>query len=126
MADQLKWLKGGCHCGAVRFRARSQEREAVRCNCTICTKKGFLHWIVAKDDFQLLSGSEQLSEYTFNTGVARHLFCSVCGIHSFYVPRSHPDGFDVNVRCLDDGAREHFLISPFDGRNWEAHVDELR
>jgi len=121
----MSWLTGGCHCGAVRFRVRTQDFTAVKCNCSICAMKGFLHLIVAKDDFELIAGEDNLSEYNFNTGVARHLFCSTCGIHSFYVPRSHPNGFDINVSCLDGDAAEQFVISPFDGRNWEAHVDEL-
>ena len=81
--------------------------------------------IVAKEDFELLSGSENLSEYRFNTRVARHLFCKTCGIHSYYVPRSHPDGIDVNVHCLDPDGEHHFAITPFDGQNWEDHVDDL-
>ena len=75
---------------------------------------GFLHLIVPASRFRLLSGAEDLVEYTFNTGVARHLFCRHCGIKSFYVPRSHPDGFSVNGRCLDAGTVEWFRIAPFD------------
>lgn len=96
------------------------------CNCSICEKKGFVHWIVEKDQFELLSGADRLVEYRFNTGTARHLFCGTCGIHAFYVPRSHPDGFDVNVRCLDDDAASRFEISTFDGRNWEDNVGSLK
>ncbi len=121
----MPWLIGGCHCGAIRFRVRTETKTAIECNCSICTMKGFLHLIVAKDDFELTSGEDNLSDYRFNTCTARHLFCKTCGIHSFYVPRSHPDGFDVNVRCLDDEEWQRFEITPFDGRNWEEHVDDL-
>jgi hypothetical protein len=112
---------GGCHCGRVRFETIAPERlEVSDCNCSICTKSGYLHLIVPKTRFRLLSGAEQLSTYQFNTQTARHLFCKVCGIKSFYVPRSHPDGFSVNARCLDAGTVKELVIRPSDGRNWEA------
>ncbi len=111
--------RGGCHCGAVRFEVRAPARITVQhCNCSVCSKTGFLHLIVAAEDFILLSGSAQLQTYTFNTGVAKHLFCEVCGIKSFYVPRSHPDGFSVNLRCLDAGTVENVTVAEFD---WEKH-----
>jgi hypothetical protein len=114
------WLEGGCHCGAVRFRVRSEpDLEVMDCNCSMCSRSGYLHLIVPKADFELLSGSAELSEYRFNTGSARHLFCRICGIKSFYVPRSHPDGISVNARCLDPGSVHSMNVTPFDGRNWE-------
>lgn len=119
-------FEGGCHCGRVRFRVRAEKLEALECNCSICTKKGFLHLIVAKDAFELLSGHDDLSTYTFNTGVAKHTFCRVCGVHPFYTPRSHPDGVDVNVRCLDGEAPARFRVDPFDGRRWEENVASIR
>lgn len=125
----MSWLNGGCHCGRVRLRVRVSAREALDCNCSVCTKKGFLHLIVAKDDFELLQGDDALSTYSFGTGVARHTFCATCGMHPFYVPRSHPDGFDVNVRCLDEVAAsglEGWTIESFDGRHWEESVDAIR
>lgn len=112
--------KGGCHCGAVKFEARAPARLLVqRCNCSMCARTGFEHLIVAASDFTLLSGQDQLSTYTFNTGVARHLFCKICGIKSFYVPRSNPDGFSVNLRCLDPVTIEHIRYEDFDGQDWE-------
>ena len=114
------WLEGGCHCGRVRFRVRAGERTTLLdCNCSICTKKGFLHLIVTQDDFELLSGGAELTTYTFGTGVAKHTFCRICGTHPFYTPRSHPSGIDVNARCLDEDHRDHFSVVPFDGMNWE-------
>jgi hypothetical protein len=119
-------FEGGCHCGRVRFRVRPETLEALDCNCTICAKKGFLHVIVSKDRFELLSGEDALTTYTFHTGVAKHTFCRVCGMHPFYVPRSHPDGVDVNARCLDGDARHRFTVIPFDGARWEESVGGLR
>jgi hypothetical protein len=113
-------LEGGCHCGAVRFRVRSgQDIDVLECNCSICGQTGYLHLIVRLVDFELLAGGDALSEYRFNTGVARHLFCRRCGIKSFYVPRSHPDGVSVNARCLDAGAVRSMTVRSFDGRHWD-------
>jgi len=117
--------RGGCHCGAVRFEVEAPERiTALDCNCTLCSMTGFLHLIVPKSKFRLLSGEDHLTTYRFNTGVAQHKFCRTCGIKSFYVPRSNPDGIDVNVRCLDEPPRE-MKIEPFDGRDWESHGAKL-
>jgi len=120
-------MSGGCHCGAIRFRVAVREWRALDCNCSVCTKKGFLHCIVPPEDFELVSGKDALSTYTFGTHTAKHHFCKTCGIHAFYEPRSHPGHFDVNVRCLDDPKDiARFSIRPFDGRNWEENVDRIR
>ncbi len=113
-------LEGGCHCGGVRFRVRVTTFEASECNCSMCTMKGQLHLIVPPAQFELLRGGELLKTYTFNTHVAKHRFCSVCGIHPFYTPRSDPDKVDVNIRCLDGDVAGRFAFRTFDGRNWEA------
>ncbi|GIX34661.1 MAG: aldehyde-activating protein [Lysobacteraceae bacterium] len=117
--------QGGCHCGAVRFEVEIPDAPEVEdCNCSICRMTGYLHLIVPASRFRLLCGKQALTTYRFNTGVAQHTFCRFCGIKPFYVPRSNPDGIDVNLRCLDrmpDGVR----IVPFDGRNWEQHAARL-
>jgi hypothetical protein len=114
--------EGGCHCGTVRFRVRfAAPPTLLDCNCSICAKTGFLHLIVAADAFELLSGTDSLTDYRFGTGTARHLFCRHCGITSFYVPRSHPDGFSINWRALDGVDAIVPIIEPYDGRgDWEA------
>jgi hypothetical protein len=125
-AGELAWRAGGCHCGAVRFEALLPDMvEAHGCNCSICEKTGFVHLIVPASRFRLLRGEQGLTSYTFNTGVARHLFCAVCGIKSFYRPRSNPDGWSINARCLDDADGMDIRIETFDGRNWEAHGADL-
>lgn len=116
----LEVREGGCHCGRVRFRARVDLDLLSQCNCTICTKKGILHLPVATEDFELVRGKTALTVYAFGTGVAQHTFCSNCGMHAFYIPRSQPDRITVNARCLDgiDGPS----LKParfFDGRHWE-------
>ncbi len=116
----LRTFEGGCHCGQVRFRVTADLAQTLECNCSICTKKGFLHLIVPPEQFVLLRGEDALATYTFNTGIAKHTFCRTCGIHSFYVPRSDPDKIDVNVRCLDGIDLATIKPVPFDGRHWEA------
>lgn len=119
---------GGCHCGAVRFEVdvAADAHVAHDCNCSMCHKSAYLHVIVPRERFRLLQGAEAIRTYTFNTGVARHTFCRICGVKSFYTPRSHPDGISANLRCFDGDARERFTIEPFDGRNWEAAIDTIR
>lgn len=122
------WVKhqGGCHCGRVRFDVLAPaELEVRECNCSICRKSGFLHLIVPKSRFILLQGGDSLATYSFNTGVAQHLFCKICGIKSFYVPRSNPDGYSVNVHCLDSGTISKLIVTQFDGQNWQANGAEL-
>lgn len=117
--------QGSCHCGRVRFEVEApQPIVAQDCNCSICRKAGFLHLIVPLAHFRLLAGGEHLTIYKFNTGVAEHTFCKVCGIKPFYRPRSNPDGIDVNVRCLEP-MPETVVIEPFDGANWEANAGTL-
>jgi hypothetical protein len=116
--------EGGCHCGRVRFRVTAELEGITECNCSICTKKGFLHLIVPPEQFELLSGADALAEYRFNTGTAQHLFCRFCGIHPFYVPRSDPDKIDVNLRCLEGVDLAAIEKQPFDGRNWEQAIEQ--
>lgn len=119
--------KGGCHCGRIRFEVDAPEDlEVNECNCSICRMTGHLHLIVRKDEFKLLNGQDDISNYQFNTGVAKHYFCRNCGVRSFYVPRSNPDGYSVNARCLDPGTVKSLSVDTFDGRNWEQHAHTLR
>jgi hypothetical protein len=114
-------IAGGCHCHAVRFEAEvPNATEVLDCNCSICSMTGFLHLIVSHRRFALLSGRERLTSYRFGTGAAEHLFCSVCGVKSFYQPRSHPQAWSVNLNALDDVSALSISIRSFDGRNWEA------
>ena len=126
MSEGVTWRAGGCHCGGVRFEAALPASvEAQTCTCSICAKTGFVHVIVPESRFRLTKGAERLTEYTFNTHTARHLFCATCGVKSFYRPRSNPDGWSVNARCLDPGGALRLNISAFDGRDWELHGAEL-
>jgi len=126
MASIMK-IAGGCHCKAVRFEAEVPGAvEVLDCNCSICAATGFRHLIVPHGDFRLLSGEEILTSYRFGTGAANHLFCPVCGVKSFYQPRSHPGAWSVNVNALDDISGLDIRVSAFDGRNWEEAAAGLR
>lgn len=119
-------LLGGCHCGEVQFEVEADaDIVAQQCNCSICRMTGYLHMIVSQADFRLLRGKASLQTYQFNSGVARHYFCRNCGIKSFYVPRSHPDGISVNVLCLQQDAIRSLAVEPFDGANWEQNIHTL-
>ena len=119
--------RGGCHCGAVAFEVDAPARVTVNeCNCSMCRMTGFLHLIVPRTRFRLLRGAEALSEYRFNTGTAQHLFCGHCGVKSFYVPRSNPDGYTVNLRCLDQSTLAEVTIEPFDDRDRGASEARIR
>jgi hypothetical protein len=126
MAEPLVTHSGGCHCGRVRFEVRvPADVEVTECNCSMCSKAGYLHLIVPREQFTLLRGEDALTTYTFNTGTAKHRFCKVCGVKSFYVPRSHPDGFSVNLRCLDPGTIRNVRVVPFNGQEWEKSIGDL-
>ena len=125
MAD-LSEHTGGCHCGAVKFRVKLPRAiEVEECNCSICAKSGNIHVIVPASRFKLLQGEASQTRYTFNTGAAQHLFCSACGVKSYYIPRSNPDGVAVTWRCLDDWESLDVKINRFDGQNWEANAGAL-
>jgi hypothetical protein len=120
MAGPVRTYRGSCHCGRVAFDVTGRLARVITCNCSICAKKGYLHWIVPRDAFRLLTPTAALATYTFNTGVAQHHFCRVCGVAAFYIPRSDPDKVDVNVRCLGGVQVARLRVERFDGRNWEA------
>lgn len=113
-------VEGGCHCRAVRFEAEVPHAvEILDCNCSICSMTGFRHLIVPHGDFRLAAGEQVLTSYRFGTGAANHLFCRICGVKSFYQPRSHPEAWSLNLNALDDPSLLAVSVRSFDGRNWE-------
>ena len=120
----MKTMQGGCHCGRVRFKVTADLDRVTYCNCSMCSKKGFLHLIVPPEQFELLSGKDNLTTYEFNTRTAKHTFCKSCGIHAFYVPRSDPDKIDVNVRCIEGVDLSALTIKTFDGKHWEEAMGQ--
>ena len=121
----MKTYTGGCHCGAVRYEVTADLGRTIICNCSLCAMRGLVLGFTPADQFTLLSGEDALIDYRFNKKTIAHVFCNTCGVHPFSRPRSHPDSFDVNLRCLDGGIAE-FEILPFDGQHWEDHVESIR
>lgn len=126
MSTELVTHRGGCHCGTVTFEFDAGADVVLyRCNCSICRLQDPLHLIIPAGRFRLLSGGDTISTYTFNTGVAKHHFCSRCGIKSFYIPRTNPDGVSIDFRCVDSSTFGRIDIDDFDGENWDDHGHEL-
>jgi hypothetical protein len=126
IANEIRTYRGGCHCGRISYEVTGALTVVEECNCSICAKKGYLHWIVERQAFRMITPQEHLATYSFNTGVAKHHFCAKCGVASFYIPRSDPDKIDVNVRCLEGVDLASLKIDQFDGRNWESNISSYK
>jgi hypothetical protein len=118
--------RGGCHCGRVAYEVEGDLTRVSECNCSICAKKAYLHWMVPREAFRLLTPEANLATYQFNTRTAKHHFCPVCGVASFYIARSDPDMIDINARCLEGVDPSKVERTRFDGRNWEAAIKRER
>ena len=119
--------EGSCHCGAVCFQVFAPSRiKVLECNCSICSKTGYIHLIVPTSKFKIIDGLDLLTTYTFNTGIAQHTFCKICGVKPFYVPRSHPDCYSVNLRCIDSSFFDNIKIEKFDGLHWEENIEKIK
>lgn len=121
----MKTYHGSCHCGAVTFEVDADLSKLGNCNCSMCGKKGSVHHRVPEDRFRLLSGEDSLRTYQFNKKIATHFFCQNCGIHTYSHPRTAPEKFNINVRCLNDFdlQNDEYELSHFDGKNWEASFE---
>ena len=122
----MRRYRGSCHCGQIVFEVDGVLDRVTICNCSICAKKAYLHWVVPWAQFRLLSSIESLKTYCFNTGEAKHHFCPKCGAAPFHIPRAHPDCVDINVRCLEGVEQTGLVVEYFDGRNWERSLEETR
>ena len=119
-------ITGGCHCGAVRFTAQVDPKQTLLdCNCSLCSMTGHLHLMAKHTAFVLHTERSNLNSYRFNTGQAEHLFCTNCGIKSFYQPRSHPDSWSINAHCIKGFKAKDWKIEKFDGQNWEQAKSQL-
>ena len=97
----MKKLK--CHCGLVEAEIKINAiSKLLRCNCSICKRKGAIMSMVINDDFNIVKGEEVLKVYQFHTKVAKHYFCSECGIYTHHNPRSNPSMTGFNVACIDE------------------------
>ena len=112
--------KGSCHCGKVEFEVEAPENITCwSCNCSICNKKQNKPLIVPKNKFRLLEGADFITTYSFLTHTAKHTFCKICGVQSFYTPRSNPDGVGIMPYCIDGDTLKEVKIINFDGIHWE-------
>lgn len=117
--NETKMYTGGCHCGAVRFEVKLGLEKVISCNCSICVQTGLLLVFTPADQFTLICGEDDLSDYLFNRKRIHHLFCSNCGVRSF-ASSVMPDGTEmraINVRCLDDVDISTLTLTPIDGKN---------
>ena len=118
--------KGSCHCQRVLFEVNTNIiGEATQCNCSICARKGILHFRVSASDFNLVSGEESLTVYKFGQNIANHYFCKFCGIHPFTNPKAAPSLYTVNLRCIEGIDISTLLIHHFDGIHWDDNVSLL-
>ncbi|KAJ2078914.1 hypothetical protein H4R24_004146 [Coemansia sp. RSA 988] len=123
---ELNTHRGSCHCKAVTWEIRAPAELSINeCDCSICEMIGFLHLIVPKSRFKLLTGGDNMITYTFNTGIAQHYICKTCGVKSFYIPRSNPDGYSINFRCLDRTNVADYKIVSCKGLTWEQAAVRL-
>ena len=121
----MKEYTGGCHCGGVKYKFKSdQSVEIWNCNCSICDMINYQHLFVKHELFELISGDDLLLEYKFESGSAKHFFCKRCGIKSFYQPRSHPEMYSINLKCVDDPPEIKEVIY-FDGINFEESIKNI-
>ena len=119
--------KGGCHCGAVQFEFDAAAKvDVTDCNCSMCHMTGYEHVFVPQADLRFICGEGELTEYRFNTGQAVHMFCKTCGIKPLYRPRSHPEAWSVNLRCVAPGTLSIAKRIAFDGQDWEGNIAALK
>lgn len=115
----MQTYTGGCHCGKVRYNVTTELKQVISCNCSLCSKRAHLLSFVPADQFTLIRGEQDLTDYQFNKKIIHHLFCATCGVGSFGRGKG-PDGAEtiaLNVRCLDDVDAEALEIMRFDGKN---------
>lgn len=115
-----------CHCGAVQVHFEAPKAVKVTlCNCSMCRRTGHKHVFIPQNEATLI-GEENLSLYTFGSGAAKHYFCKICGTRPFYIPRSHPDTYSVNLRCIENDTLSASETIEFDGQNWDQNIAGLR
>ena len=112
--------KGSCHCAAVKFEITRDLAELTTCDCSLCVKKNAVMVKVHESQFQLLSDPSKLSEYRWNTGIARHYFCAQCGIYTFHRKQAAPDHYGVNIYCLDGIDPKTIPLRATEGANMDV------
>lgn len=111
---------GSCHCGKIKLEVEGELAQAAQCNCSICSKKGYLLWLVPRDKMRLLTPQENLATYTFRTHRIQHHFCPTCGCAPFGEGKGPTTGelmAAINIRCLDEMDMAAVTLVPYDGRS---------
>lgn len=112
--------QGSCHCGAVSFDVDGTIEQVMECNCSHCSRKGYLLSFVGRDQLRLKTPAEKLGIYTFNKHVIKHHFCTVCGCAPFGLGKG-PDGAEmaaINVRCLENVDLKALKVQQVDGKSF--------
>ena len=118
---------GSCHCQKVQYKIITpKEIKLIYCNCSICVIEDYKHLIIDKIKFELITGKNNVTTYSFNTHNAKHYFCKHCGIKSFYIPRSHPNSISINFRCIKNNKLKIKKIIKFKGKNWEKNINKIK
>lgn len=108
---------GSCHCGAIRCEIDTKIENIYTCDCSLCSRKSAPMTTVHESRFKLLAGEDKLSLYQWNARIAKHYFCSVCGIYPFHRKRSMPDHYGINVRCLENFDASGIPIRAAEGKS---------
>ena len=108
-----------CHCGKVKYEAEGDIELLTQCNCSICSKRGYLLWFVPRENFKLLTPENELNTYTFNKHKIKHHFCKTCGCAPFGegVGPTGKAMAAINARCLDGVDLTPIKIKQFNGRD---------
>lgn len=116
----MKTYTGGCHCKKVQYEVDIENlNDVISCNCSICSKRGWLLTFAPKDSFRLIAGEDELTDYQFNKHVIHHLFCSTCGTASYSIGSDAQgnESVAINVRCLDGVDIDALSVTKYDGKN---------
>ncbi len=115
--------RGSCHCGAIRYTVEAELGDLEVCNCSLCSRLGYVHLYVEPERFHLETAPDAYATYQFGSRTSKNHFCCICGISPFRRARSDPNLVDVNVRCLEGVDVDLLPTKPFDGRNWEQAME---
>ena len=106
-------LKGKCHCGSIKFTINTKIRDLRRCNCSMCSRKGFVMGTALIDELTITSGEKNLTSYKWNTKIAEHFFCKICGINTHHKRRSDPNQYGYNIGCIEGFEMSWIEDTPF-------------
>ncbi len=117
-----------CHCGEVEIQINLKKNidELMRCNCSMCKRKGTMYTIIKKEDLKIIKGEKKIKTYQFNTKVAKHHFCSECGTHTHNLRRSDPNTYGVNMGCVDEIEANELFKFKIHVRDGQNHIKDRK